>query len=1105
VAEQSDINRAKWLPVILAAMAGVFALFHPSRPLTSQRPSTVASTLGSLVGDQRFPARLWEDPFDASTTAQIPPNSLEELLDQLDAARSNLCTNVIILGILVEGSNYPEDLETRLRLRYATQWAFLEPSWRPADRAHLGCFKVRWPTGRELSLARATKLIPRLDTWPGSSTNSLPLKHSGPHHGLPRYAELASYTNSLAIPFEWFHHFNEGAIDRAVLLMWLKEEEFTDFPISRLLELDAALNRRHPDGPLEFKVVGPRSSDTLRRMAWDQNQRMEVAGLSTNAERLRKGLAIYSPTATAPDFFLLGNLPNNAAPTNRSAVTERITADNVTFTNLTVLDTEMVAALADELSRRRVPPFNSDSYQSDDNQGQPSIALLYEGDTLFSRCLVNCFAALCNASHPTGTNGYRSVLSNALLTNADDLGLITAPAKQKRPNSNYVAYAYLRGLDGSPGTDDQKPAKDKSGTKQENAAVSTRYNQEQAEGNAQFDYARRISRELKERIPSLKAVGIFGSDPYDKLTLLQALRQEFPDAIYFTTELDNRYLGPKAGSLTRNMVVVSAFPLDYDLLTDKEISTGTLGSVFCGRRFVEFRNSIQTAVYCAVRQALGDRSIDPSACGPLLYEVGRSQLIPLPDTEPWKHFQDYWWPPCAGSIFFRHWVPTLLIIACSAFLLVRLVHPLYRGLSRLRSIPSLPHSWLQRVYMIEWRRKVLLLIVGFGGLLFITYCAIHFLWLSAQPDGEPFRWAEGVSIWPTELARLFAICLVILMIIYYWYQHRIWRVKLWARFVEGVDLQQRPFLANLGKEAADMDQDLHMRNYRTVLSRMRPAGRPLPKGRVGLNRWQHCTRAKVNSRELLTDYFDYGLWWKRMLRVILYAGLFGLLGYALIAVLGHPTPPTRGGYTWDDIILKVAIGAFCILTFYVVDATRLTQRLIKRLCDAQTSWDGRYLARLMQQTNLQPADLAGYADVQFVAAHTQEVSQIIFMPFIVLCVMLLSRTQYFDRWPWPTSLLLILALSATIALLCAFTLRGSANKVRQAALEQLENAKVGALAATPPNKGYTRLLQRATDKTKGLSIGAYAPWALDNAVLAVLLSSGGAALLTILDYLFSLG
>ena len=111
-------------------------------------------------------------------------------------------------------------------------------------------------------------------------------------------------------------------------------------------------------------------------------------------------------------------------------------------------------------------------------------------------------------------------------------------------------FTYLRGLDGMlPGIDksgSKAPPKDDSSKSKDLRAQLEDTPPEHAEGRSQFDYLRRLADEI-DRLDrdekffaknGVKAIGIVGSDVYDKLLILQALRSRFKDKIFFTTDLD---------------------------------------------------------------------------------------------------------------------------------------------------------------------------------------------------------------------------------------------------------------------------------------------------------------------------------------------------------------------------------------------------------------------------------------------------------------------------------------------------------------------------------------------------------------------------------------
>src|SRR5438105_14769328 len=95
-------------------------------------------------------------------------------------------------------------------------------------------------------------------------------------------------------------------------------------------------------------------------------------------------------------------------------------------------------------------------------------------------------------------------------------------------------YDYLRGIDGrlpgDVGKDNQPEQAQKTQLGQNTVAV------EATEGLNQSDYLRRLAREMKqnerEDRSGIRAVGLLGSDIYDKLMILRALRPQFPGAVF---------------------------------------------------------------------------------------------------------------------------------------------------------------------------------------------------------------------------------------------------------------------------------------------------------------------------------------------------------------------------------------------------------------------------------------------------------------------------------------------------------------------------------------------------------------------------------------------
>jgi hypothetical protein len=226
---------------------------------------------------------------------------------------------------------------------------------------------------------------------------------------------------------------------------------------------------------------------------------------------------------------------------------------------------------------------------------------------------------------------YARTFANGLRRQLDLLNCGKAKAKAK-----VDPYPYFRGLDGAtlegaPSQPKRVEGGDRSGKPQQI---------EWAEGPDQRDYVRRLAQQILESIvwsdpdSQVLAIGLIGSDVHDKLVLIQALRDAFPDRMLFTTDLDARLLHPSVTRYTRNLIVASSLPLR-----------------FRNSPLPPFRDSYQTAMYLAAQRAVMLDNGSPSSSAtsaqctdddgslkchlhravtqPYLFEIGRRNMVQL--------------------------------------------------------------------------------------------------------------------------------------------------------------------------------------------------------------------------------------------------------------------------------------------------------------------------------------------------------------------------------------------------------------------------------------------------------------------------------------------
>jgi hypothetical protein len=245
----------------------------------------------------------------------------------------------------------------------------------------------------------------------------------------------------------------------------------------------------------------------------------------------------------------------------------------------------------------------------------------------------------------------------------------------------------MRGLDGS------RPvyeSKDTSGTGQASQRqrpdrsalekwVDLTADVNRAEGDYQFDYLTRLAGRMEaletllERSGNgrIAAIGIVGADVYDKLLILKALRDRFPQALFFTTELDARLWHPDELAHSRNLIVASGFGL--------ELRRNLM------ERGAPFRDGLHTGLHAAMLHALSLDESDPirlarkgihAVIKPRVFEVGRNGPVDMSTMDHPLH------PPLrgdrdavpSGRTIVAGWVAVLSLIG----LLVWKLRPLYR-------------------------------------------------------------------------------------------------------------------------------------------------------------------------------------------------------------------------------------------------------------------------------------------------------------------------------------------------------------------------------------------------------------------------------------------
>jgi len=210
-------------------------------------------------------------------------------------------------------------------------------------------------------------------------------------------------------------------------------------------------------------------------------------------------------------------------------------------------------------------------------------------------------------------------------------------------------------------------------------------------------------------------------------------------------------------------------------------------------------------------------------------------------------------------------------------------------------------------------------------------------------------------------------------------------------------------------------------------------------------------------------------------------------------------------------LLITAVGLLLLILFLALDASWLTAQMLRALATQPTTWPRRATKLVSQQKILFPGHLAGWLDVKFAAQKTADTRNFIFVPFILVFLMILSRMPIFENWTWPFGLMLVFCLNFILAVICWIMVRSSAAAVKDEAIKKLEilaaayAVRTGDLHIIGPHgvctfngNDYTRRLHELISEVKREQEGAFAKWFQDPTFVALLIPTGVSGVITVL-------
>ncbi|MGR8929205.1 MAG: hypothetical protein ACU836_01105 [Gammaproteobacteria bacterium] len=1055
---QSEESSSQPLPIaglVSLVLAALAVVIPPLIPLDSSRPfGNNAKFLFQSIED--VDARLWQDPFAVTEQHKsdgeqdVPEMSCRDREENptlshhntsafacsiKSHASNNSDAKPLIISVMVPGGPYAENAEQRMRIRYAILSGLAVNDYAPEDSEHIGYFNT-------------------------PPSNRLPY----------------------LIPFEWFMKVEKNDKKkpkerRSVLVLWLDATAFNHEPIKRAEELkdyiDKAIEHVHIDEDHQqfrfqskYLFVGPNTSGMLQTMTKEASSFKNKPENQFNSSA--NDIEFYNVDATADDYVL-----NAASEKYHSKLLDDQTYPKLLRTTLT--DYQLAQKLTEELKLRGIDPSCRNSDIRTCNQfSKDNIVLVSEWDTFYGRLGL-----------PTAI--MRAMVCNA--GNCDPLG-----AKWLAPNWIHQ-FSYMRGLDGVvPDDSDNEKSHDRKTNKTPDKEKTLKSTAERPEGQSQKDYLRRmaeriekLNKELENNNQSsqIRAIGVLGSDAYDKLLVLKALRPKFPNVVFFTTDLDSRLMHPEDVDATRNLVVVSSFGLQLRHELQKNIPP--------------FRDSRQTAYFFATQIALRNKEFGAEEAfnqatinkllKPRVFELGLHSPVDLSPSEnndcdststaccktfdtcqtiyprPEKAWRE--WKPALFGLFF-------MAIAMTSFKRFReTFKQVWKNLSPFKQ-SSLAQPEKSKEGSAEIRVWVYLarIIVALA-LIAIVFTGAEII---LTEHGEPFTWVNGVSIWPSEIVRLLAGMVGAFFI---------------AKSVN--DLQ---------KHKEDIEKTFLLSNFANVTIESKS------ENRVSIDKvWrEYCSNIQYNN---------FSKW------VLTATAILWLLLACLSYAFGSPYTPFRGYVSSiaNLLTLVFVVSVLLLLLTMALNTTRICATLIDNIIPNASIWplntlkkfgvissvrlDQLYLRLKRQGIEYQ---LQEWLDIELIAELTHSVRNVAYYPFTVLTLLGISRSKIFDNWDFPIGLFLVYIVCGSLILGSNLYLRHKTEEARRKVLKQLDSMKL-ALGNFKEEEADTlrKNISQAIERIKAFNHGAYMPLRQDPVIQAILLPLGGWGGITLLQYLSMFG
>lgn len=1095
---------------IILALA--FSGFYMARgPLESSRPR-LESNLTEDIPENKTVLRTWEDPFNClekvrlqqSKTGTLNPFpdeiDVERVFDDLaNVGKDDQDIELLVEAVMVPGRNFEDRVERRVRSRVAVHAALSESGFVPFDSETLGYFTFRFNNlnpkqirdnvikklccsnhnsnatnqsqqafGVNLGIENFTKVQGEIvQKTTEKKTNPQKQKNCSKCKRM-----LTSLPGRLNVPYEWFRLQSDNETKR-VLVLWINEDEIADSPVHVLTSLKHQVNGTFA-GIRKYCEEQKSTPDSQSSCSANSHQKQQT----TSDENSKFGFHVIGPWHSSTLRTVCAELPPESDSSPSRPCCESLPFYNVVATSrgsvmepshihrIVSSDDETAKVLVKELQRRigkRIRGYP-----------EPQFVLIAEHDTHYGRTLPKTF---------------ETALTKTFFK--DD---------PRSTESLIARYTYLRGLDGTQvsdaGTGNSSNPKTPSPKGPGNFSNSTLPARpaNRAFGNNQIDYIIRLTERIKQRNPNPRAIGILGSDTYDKLLLLNELKHHFPATIFFTTDLDAVLIDVQETKWTKNLLVAAS----HGLRLHESIQKNT----------PEFRSNYQTSmfqgVYASVEKRFDrDRTFTQDlneTSKPRIFEIGINRIhdlssdfhVPGADIHPRAREFPSAYRIAATVLFFMIGISFLvLIFLCFGW--SKLLFDLVTG-KWIDEVCNPEHFGNSRD--LKYLRNIFCFL-GYCGkcLIIVTVVVLIFNHFLYDLGGEPFVWMDGVSVWPTVLIQLLALLLG--WGFFVGAIHRMRKTRLEINNKLGTKQDTRPSVPH-GKDvyndARTLLSILKSKGYKALADHVWNGNDP-ETGNPGKNK-------KNDMESLWIQYRDVSRVKVRSMCIICFIPIFILSMIALASVSSWGSCRSLtvlGLETYSSFWIACAVwlvswGILLFLSIFIAAENYSCSRFISKLIDAK--FYGHTSKPLVSKD-----DYLQWRHITLIGYWTQENNHLMLQPALILFLLTIARSPVFDYFGsgLPCRTLVALVIFALI-FVPMITLRRKAFQLKNEYVEHLRNMEIEAQGSKRKNRSSRiEQIQSVKEDLEHYSQGIYSSIILHPIFQAALIVTGGTTLPAFLE------